>query len=134
MNERFLSKAKALFNNKWVTGYYYRETSTQLHYINQNGIAVLINTETLCACTGLKTEDGTLVFEGDYFWHENDEGIIGVVNYDYDDVRLNVRLIPNTLSGGCVPDFDTTLEWWELDEYDFIPQIIGNIHDKKVQE
>lgn len=144
MKNRFLCKAKTIDDKKWIIGYYssqhikhvsnvvkwkrvhsivsYGKTHEQENYYE-------IDSKTLCQCTGLKTKDGTLVFEGDYFWHENEDGLIGIVNYDYDDVRLNVRIIPNVVGSSCVPDFNTTLEWWELEEYDAIPQIIGNIHD-----
>lgn len=140
MNERFLSKAKRVDNGEWVVGWFIQGlymspliddndiVQPEYDYIYTTMI-VEIDPTTLCQCTGIK-KNGALIFEGDYFWHMIEDGLVGVVYWSDEDMCYSVRIVPNVVENECAPDFETTLEVWELWEYSEI-NILGNIHDKE---
>ena len=141
MNERFLCKAKRLDNGEWITGNvvfdwspFERENTIRSAMIREPlgpiGETHVIDTKTLCACTGLKDKNGVLIFEGDYFWHMIEEGLVAHIVWSNDDLRWDVAIVPNVKTNQCVPDFSNTLEWWELWEYGEI-EVIGNVNDKE---
>ena len=124
-------KAKAvdtLYGGKMLEGYYFKNWED--HFIAwgiTNGKANLIKVDpnTICVYTGIKD-----VYEGDYFWHLIEEGLVGVVTWNEDEYQWIVNIVPNTVSGKCVPDHGNIVETWDLWEFEEI-EIIGNIHDSK---
>lgn len=73
MEDRYLYKAKSIYSEEWVQGYY--AFINNHHYIYSGslyngGLYVVpekfeINIDTLCACTGLKDKRGNLIWEND---------------------------------------------------------------------
>lgn len=65
-------KAKRLDNDEWVEGYYYKECDNtyiiedrqERSMLNRNE-AVLVDPSSVCLFTGLKTKEGTPIYEGD---------------------------------------------------------------------
>ena len=78
--------------------------------------------------TGLKDSNGVDIYEGDVFWHMVEEGLIGVIEWCYDELQWVVRIVPNIKQYGFVPDLDNAIEWWKLCEYDEI-EVISNIYE-----
>ena len=71
MEDRYLCKAKRTDNGEWVIGglVRYGFTGREKYYIVPSDASVLyaleIDPSTICWCTGLKDDDGTLIFEND---------------------------------------------------------------------
>ena len=80
MKDRYLFKAKRLDNGEWVVGFYFCMTHDNgrhtHHFIMQLGTDLSLGTHieknqvevdpsTICQCTGLKDENGNLIWEHD---------------------------------------------------------------------
>ena len=77
MENRFLFRGKRIDNGKWVEGYLITdETDDSKRFIgyvigtDEDGIphdldVVQVEPSTICQCTDLKDDDGTLIFEND---------------------------------------------------------------------
>ena len=71
MEDRYLCKAKRTDNGEWVIGSLVRYgfTGREKYYIvpsyASDLYALEIDPSTICWCTGLKDDDGTLIFEND---------------------------------------------------------------------
>ena len=71
MENRYLCKAKRTDNGEWVIGglVRYGFTGREKYYIvpsyASDLYALEIDPSTICWCTGLKDDDGTLIFEND---------------------------------------------------------------------
>lgn len=71
MEDRYLCKAKRTDNGEWVIGglVRYGFTGREKYYIvpsyASDLYALEIDPSTICWCTGLKDDDGTLIFEND---------------------------------------------------------------------
>jgi len=145
--DRFLSKAKRVDNGEWVVGYYAKELRYNFFSGEERLVDVIYSREsngewdnmytreidpsTLCQFAR-KIKD-TQIFEGDYFWHMVEEGLVGVVIWNTEELKWDVKIVPNIKANQCVPDFSNCIEWWELWEYDEI-EVIGNIHNKEVEQ
>ena len=132
MEDRYLFKAKRLDNGEWVTGSLVTcEDGTckiATSYLDGNtNIAILIcdyevDSDTICQCTGLKDENGKLIWENDIvaYWDayntENGQAemdCIGKVVWDDETISFQVT---NRLSS---------------ESYDVLYEcsVIGNIFD-----
>lgn len=120
MKDRFLFKAKRVDNGEWVFG----------HYVNSGFIikmnhleCVDIDENTVCQCTGLKDDNGNLIWENDVVRVYGDTDDFGNNLYYFYKVVWNKDL--------CC--------WWlsdiytQEDEYLYIClkgiDVIGNIFD-----
>ena len=125
MEDRYLFKARRLNNGEWVQGYLYG--IWEKRYIlwgmtNDIPDMIEVNPSTICQCTGLKDENGKLIWENDIvaYWDtyntENGQAemdCIGKVVWDDETISFQVT---NRLSA----------ESYEvLDEC----SVIGNIFD-----
>ena len=71
MEDRYLFKAKRVDNGEWVVGYIarYGHTGKEKYYIipsyESDLYAIEVDTSTICRCTGLKDNNGKLIWEND---------------------------------------------------------------------
>ena len=71
MEDRYLFKAKRIDNGEWVVGYIarYGHTGKEKYYIipsyASDLYAIEVDTSTICRCTGLKDNNGKLIWEND---------------------------------------------------------------------
>lgn len=65
MKDRYLFKAKRLDNGEWVQGYLYGIWGKLWGMINETPDMIAVDQSTICQCTGLKDEDGNLIWEHD---------------------------------------------------------------------
>ncbi len=66
MKNRWLFKARKESDNEWTQGFLSRIGKTNSYQIN----GILVKTNTICQCTGLKDCEGNLIFEGDLVFDE----------------------------------------------------------------
>ena len=135
--DRFLSKAKDVSSGEWVVGYFYYDYNYEINKsvrifckINDKGDNYIIDIKTLCQCA--RSDSKGQLWENDYFWSNDVEGIIGVITWSDDDDTWMVREVPNTVEDETVPDFEDTLNWLQLNEFsttEIMDNFIGNIHD-----
>ena len=128
MEDRYLFRAKRIDNGGWVTGYIarYGHTGKEKYYIipsyASDLYAIEVDPSTICRCTGLKDNNGKLIWENDIvgFWDtystengQSEMDCIGKVVWDDETISFQVT---NRLSS----------ESYEvLDEC----SVIGNIFD-----
>lgn len=124
MEDRYLFKAKRIDNREWVVGYLYRlsENNPPFIMLRKYGESYEVDEHTICQCTGLKDENGKLIWENDIvaYWdtYSTENGLaeadcIGKVVWDDETLSFQVT---NRLSA----------ESYEvLDEC----SVIGNISD-----
>lgn len=70
MNDRYLFRAKRIDNGKWVEGYYRHIPCLDEHYIlpinpKNRMESCTVDSSTICQCTGLKDENGKMIWEND---------------------------------------------------------------------
>lgn len=68
MKDRYLFKAKRLDNGKWVQGYLYGIWGKRYilwGMMNEAPDMIAVDPSTICQCTGLKDENGNLIWEQD---------------------------------------------------------------------
>mgnify|MGYP002515663958 FL=1 len=76
MENRFLFRAKRIDNSEWVEGFLFlvndvsyilphHNTGQPIHIDNLLSTSVEVSKATICQCTGLKDDEGTLIFEND---------------------------------------------------------------------
>lgn len=128
MEMRYLFRVKRLDNGDWVQGYliyakkdcYVCENPYECmsEYSSLNGQSYgfggfkLVDTSTICQCTGLKDKNGKLIFENDIV---TDNVIYGVVKWD----DVNARYFIDDREDG----YQDYSEWWHE------VKVIGNKFD-----
>lgn len=128
MEMRYLFRVKRLDNGDWVQGYliyakkdcYVCENPYECmsEYSSLNGQSYgfggfkLVDTSTICQCTGLKDKNGKLIFENDIV---TDNVIYGVVKWD----DVNARYFIDDREDG----YQDYYEWWHE------VKVVGNKFD-----
>lgn len=128
MKDRYLFKAKRKDTNEWDIGnlihtftgtpYIVTEYDHIMNFININEV----DPTTICQCTGLKNENGKLIWENDIVKRTDKpkagEPTIGIIEYDIANTAFLIRWIDN-------PNYSPTFPWKERIE------VIGNKFDNK---
>lgn len=128
MKDRYLYKAKRADNGEWVHGYYAviggREViiknQEEKYYAvdegkNSSGNEIVpIRPATLCQCTGLKSENGNLIWENDIVTLPTEEDFF-VICWDKDDAKFCFE------NNSITADFDNYWGWQT--------EVIGNKFD-----
>ena len=75
MQDRYLYRAKRIFDGKWAEGFL-TKINRQLHIVNQSGenAANQIDESTICQCTGLEDKNGKLIWENDVVFVKHTDG------------------------------------------------------------
>lgn len=140
MDREILYKGKRLDNSEWVEGYYMNLDGH--HYILigkldiMNGypelVKYVINPKTLCQ---LIQTDKVRVWENDIVRWEDEDDIISVIRYDFEEARF---VLDDYGISGCLMEYgfdETAGEFKKLDTngfgdfYEFNFEVIGNIFD-----
>lgn len=123
MNDRYLFKAKRADNGEWVQGYYYQiwENGYILWgMINDVPNMIEVDVSTICQCTGLKDQNGELIFENDIIErldiHDIKEPSIGIIEYDVENTSFLIHWTD-------IANYSPTFPWKNR------IGVIGNIFD-----
>ena len=68
MEDRYLFKAKSLENDKWEIGHFVEDQGwAYITKLLENGRfdVIIVNSNTVCQCTGLKDKNNNLIWEND---------------------------------------------------------------------
>ncbi len=136
MNEHRQYRGKDITTRKWVYGGYYQWEGNAV-IIHQQGRNMSHHTEvdekTVGQCTGIKSKDGALIYEGDKL--QDDEYDYMVIEWNKSKCRMEVngygpRMYHNEGSGEeytkDIYKLDTeVIDIEDIGEY----KIIGNVHD-----
>lgn len=123
MNERYLFRGKRKDNNEWVTGDLMQWSDGTIRICVESGVdektTVTVIPETVGQCTGLKDENGKLIFEGDI--------VKGLFNFGLE--IMSVCTFKDGAFGLTAKQcgayhFSAFTSLWEV-QY----EVIGNIHD-----
>ena len=126
MEDRYLFKAKRLYNREWVQGALLLHDTDAATIFNQHPAdgslqGFEVDQSTICQCTGLKDKNGKLIWENDIcnYYNPEDKDGIGIIKNDY------VLWIDGTIS---MRHKMTPLFYLQCkDEW----EVIGNIFDNK---
>lgn len=123
MNDRYLFRGKRKDNNEWVTGDLMQWSDGTIRICVESGVdektTVTVIPETVGQCTGLKDENGKLIFEGDI--------VKGLFNFGLE--IMSVCTFKDGAFGLTAKQcgayhFSAFTSLWEV-RY----EVIGNIHD-----
>lgn len=123
MSERYLFRGKRKDNNEWVTGDLMQWSDGTIRICVESGVdektTVTVIPETVGQCTGLKDENGKLIFEGDI--------VKGLFNFGLE--IMSVCTFKDGAFGLTAKQcgayhFSAFTSLWEV-QY----EVIGNIHD-----
>ena len=152
MEDRYLSKAKRIDNGEWVVGYIarYGHTGKEKYYIipsyASDLYAIEVDPSTICRCTGLKDNNGKLIWENDivdFLVHK------GIVKYecgsfgiayreciDWEEIESNICHVTGCDNALYACENDNFISLWEIywnfnDEDNSVNtvEVIGNIFD-----
>lgn len=128
MEDRYLFRGKKTDNREWVIGNLIHTFTGTPHIVTQydhimNFIAINeIDPTTICQCTGLKNENGKLIWENDIVKRTDKpkagEPTIGIIEYDIANAAFLIRWIDS-------PNYSPMFPWKERIE------VIGNIFDNR---
>lgn len=160
MEDRYLYKAKRLDNGEWVVGYYavigernviiekcaenyYCPDTCEYRHGNQ---IHEVNSKTICQCTGLKDNNGKLIWENDIVELFGHSGVIKNVcggfgigyrkNIDWEEIQANIMRVTGCENILYACENDNYISLWEIywnfnDEDDLVNtvEVIGNTFD-----
>ena len=162
MEDRQLFKAKRLDNVEWVEGYliyskkdcYICEKPYECmdEYSSLNGQSYgfggfkLVDPHTICQCTGLKDNNGKLIWENDIVELFGHRGVIKYTcggfgigyrkNIDWEEIQANIMRVTGCENILYACENDNYISLWEIywnfnDEDDLVStvEVIGNIFD-----
>nr|DAH79743.1 MAG TPA: YopX protein [Bacteriophage sp.] len=124
MEDRYLFKAKRIDNGEWVQGYIvkYGYTGREKYYIVPDYASALysflIDSSTICQCTGLKDKNGKLIWENDIV-NCIDAECCGYISWNESEAGFYFNVL---LEGGR---FDEE----HIYDYQDCMEVIGNIFD-----
>lgn len=102
MEDRYLFKAKRVDDGDWLVGYVvkYGHTGKEKYYIvpsyASDLYAIEVDTSTICQCTGLKDNNGKLIWENDivkfdvYYYEKLESSIISQIKWCNDLCALSL--------------------------------------------
>ena len=154
MEDRYLFKAKRVDNGGWAVGYIarYGHTGKEKYYIipsyASDLYAIEVGPSTICRCTGLKDNNGKLIWENDivdFLVHK------GIVKYecgsfgiayreciDWEEIESNICHVTGCDNALYACENDNFISLWEIywnfnDEDDSVNtvEVIGNVFDNK---
>lgn len=139
MEDRYLFKAKRLDNGEWVQGYIvkYGYTGREKYYIVPDYASALysflIDSSTICQCTGLKDKNGKLIWEGEIILFQRDNDDCPFPNKDtkkrlgkvfYKGFRTTFAIGMGKNGNGSIND-----DLWKYVQNGNRVEVIGNIFD-----
>lgn len=122
MEDRYLFKAKRVDNGEWVQGYIvkYGYTGREKYYIvpeyASDLYSFLIDPSTICQCTGLKDENGNLIWENDIVKTK-----VGTAKVVWNKSVWRIKWLKNDL-------WRKDLYYWAVEDIQRV-EVIGNIFD-----
>lgn len=125
MNDRYLFRAKRIYNGEWTYGYIYGIWERK--YIlwgmtNDVPNMTEVDPSTICQCTGIKDKNGKRIWENDILMAHLDESC--PEDATYETVEWGVAGWVTHESGSTDREY--------LDEFDLkYFEVVGNIYDNK---
>lgn len=159
MEDRYLFKAKRLNNGEWVIGSLIALPTGEYEISNKCNnppdcdpmwykvvITHKVDPSTICQCTGLKDENGKLIWENDivdFLGHKGtvvfECGSFGIgyrKNIDWEEIQANIMRVTGCENILYACENDNYISLWEIywnfnDEDDSVNtvEVIGNIFD-----
>ena len=152
MEDRYLFKAKRIDNGEWVVGYIarYGHTGKEKYYIipsyASDLYAIEVDPSTICRCTGLKDNNGKLIWENDivdFLGHKGkvvyECGSFGIAYRDYidwEEIESNICHVTGCDNALYACENDNFISLWEIywnfnDEDDSVNtvEVIGSAID-----
>lgn len=134
MENRYLFKAKRVDNGEWVQGYIvkYGYTGQEKYYIvpdyASDLYSFLVDSSTICRCTGLKDENDKLIWENDILHNGN----YFVVKWNAPCARFDIVL--NNSCNIPIGKWEPIICDWKTNDFEEYRkavdyEIIGNIFD-----
>ena len=145
MEDKYLHKAKRTDNGEWVQGYLVYDNRDKMYRIITEisystgtcltaDIAPRVDLSTICRCTGLKDENGMLIWENDiihkpyytdYDAYANSEAYTGRIQYEDGGWSVEITKPDGNV---CVSPIIEMIAYSKDIEY---CEVIGNIFDNK---